>query len=101
MGEINASQFKAILGEALSPIREDIHEIKKTMFGPEGRTGVAADATKALELSEEHEEIFRGRDKSSGMIKKMNHLWLFASTGAVGLFWKVWDYFSKNPPPHH
>ncbi len=103
MSQISLAEFKGILDEALKPIREDISEIKGTMFGPEGRTGVAADVTKALTLSEEHETILRGKDKTSGMIKKMNYLWGVAFSGAAGLFWKAMEYFSKNPPPptHH
>jgi len=74
MGEVTLSDIEKALENALKPICSDIAEIKTTMFGPEGRTGVAADATKALDLSVEHEEILRGRDKSSGIIKKINHL---------------------------
>lgn len=104
MGEISLKEFEAVLARELKPIRDDIHEIKTTMFGPEGRTGVAADVTEALKLSKEHETILRGKDKTSGVIKKINHLWFVATTGAVGLFWKAWDFFSNNPPagpPHH
>jgi len=103
MPEVTLEAIGQLLESKLKPIEEDISEIKKTMHGKEGRTGVAADATKALELAEEHETILRGKDKSSGMIKKINHLWCVAGGAWVaGIFMKAMDYFSNNPtPPHH
>jgi hypothetical protein len=42
----------------------------------------------------EHEDILRGKDRTSGMIKKINYLWIVAGTGAGGLIWKLWEYMS-------
>ncbi len=41
----------------------------------------------------EHEDILRGKDRTSGMIKKINYLWILAGTGAGGLIWKLWEFF--------
>ncbi len=99
MSDLTLEKIEKVLKAQLEPIHEDIAEIKKTMFGPEGRTGVASDVTKALDLSEKHEVMLTGRDGTSGIVKKINYLWGVAMTGAVGLFWKIWDYLASNPPP--
>ena len=48
------------------------------------------------ETVNEHEDILRGRDRTSGIIKKINYLWVVAGTGASGLAWKIWEFFSVS-----
>lgn len=104
MGDLTLAEIESALEKQLQPIHDDIAEIKLTMFGPEGRTGVAADVTEAHGLAKKHEVMLRGRDGTSGIVKKINYLWGVALSGAAGLFWKAVDFFSSNPPPpppHH
>ncbi len=44
----------------------------------------------------EHEDILRGKDRTSGMIKKINYLWILAGTGAGGLLWKLWEFLGAS-----
>jgi len=44
---------------------------------------------------DEHEDILRGKDRTSGMIKKINYLWVLSGAGAGGLGWSVWEFFAK------
>lgn len=63
----------------------DEHEKReKLMFGP------------LTETVEEHEDILRGRDRTSGIIKKINYLWVVAGTGATGMIWKAWEFFGSK-----
>lgn len=48
----------------------------------------------------EHEDILRGKDRTSGMIKKINYLWILAGTGAGGLLWKLWDFLGASGNTH-
>lgn len=104
MSEFSLEDLERIFDKKIKPLCSEIQGFKKTLFGEDGRGGIAKDVNRSLELSEQHEDILRGRDRTSGMIKKMNYLWGVALTGATGLFWKAWDWFSHNPPPpppHH
>ena len=83
-------EFKNDLKEIIGDKFDAHEERERLMFAPLSKT------------VQEHENILRGKDRTSGMIKKMNHLWFVASTGAIGLFWKAWDFLSHNPnPPSH
>jgi len=46
----------------------------------------------------EHEDILRGKDRTSGIIKKINYLWVISGAGAGGLGWSVWEFFSAAGP---
>lgn len=102
MTGLTRADLEEILEDKLEPICDEIKGFKTTMFGPEGRTGLVADVSEAHSLAKKHETMLRGRDGTSGMVKKINYLWGVAMSGAVGLFWKVWDFLSHNPnPPSH
>jgi hypothetical protein len=101
MTEFTLADIEVVLARELKPIREDISEIRLTMFGPENRSGLVADVSEAHKLAKKHETMLRGKDGTSGLVKKINYLWGVAMSGAIGLFWKAWDYLSNNPPPPH
>lgn len=52
--------------------------------------------TQLAETVGEHEDILRGKDRTSGMIKKINYLWVVAGTGASGMIWKGWEFFTSK-----
>jgi len=60
---------------------EEHEKREKLMFGPLSKT------------VGEHEDILRGKDRTSGMIKKINYLWVVAGTGAGGMLWTAWKFF--------
>lgn len=93
---MDSQDFERILDEKLKPICDELKGFKVTLFGPEGRTGLVADVTKARDLAKKHETMLRGRDGTSGLVKKINYLWGIALTGAVGLFWKAWDFLTDH-----
>ncbi|GJL77661.1 MAG: hypothetical protein NPINA01_06500 [Nitrospinaceae bacterium] len=96
MNDFTLKEFEDALENKLKPLCKEVRDIKKTMFGEDGRGGITADVAKAHDLAVDHEVILRGRDKASGLIHKINYLWGVAFTGAAGLFWKAYDWFSNN-----
>ena len=44
----------------------------------------------------EHEDILRGRDRTSGIIKKINYLWVIAGSGSLGTAWAVWEFLASK-----
>lgn len=44
----------------------------------------------------EHEDILRGKDRTSGIIKKINYLWVVAGTGATGMAWSLFEFFASK-----
>lgn len=63
----------------------DEHEKReKLMFGP------------LSETVGEHEDILRGRDRTSGIIKKINYLWVIAGSGSLGTAWAVWKFLASK-----
>jgi len=63
---------------------EEHEKREKLMFGP------------LSETVGEHEDILRGMDRTSGIIKKINYLWVVAGTGATGMIWKAWEFFGSK-----
>jgi len=102
MGEFTLADIENVIEKAIKPLADDISEIKLTLFGNEGRTGLVLDVSEAHTLAKKHETMLRGRDGTSGMVKKMNYLWVVAGGAwATGILSKAWEYLSSNPPPHH
>jgi len=87
MNEITKEDLTQSHADLKSHINEkfDEHEKReKLMFKP------------IIKTVEEHEDILRGKDRTSGMIKKINYLWVVAGTGAGGLIWKLWEFLGAN-----
>jgi len=94
MGEITKDDLNQTENRILARIEEKFDENEKRqklIFNQ-----LQTECSHLGETVAEHEDILRGRDRTSGMIKKINYLWVVAGTGATALFWKSWEFLTSK-----